>query len=155
MKKNKLVLFSLLCTSTIFAQEVVSTQGDSYSNGSANVDFTIGEVVINTETDGTYDITQGFHQTNWNFAGLDDLAPELEVNVYPNPSSDVLFVSTVQFEGVSYTLTDANGKIIKGNDLSLETTSIDVKQLAPGNYSVILYDRNQNKLKVFKLIKNQ
>ena len=31
-----------------FAQEVVSTQGDSYTNSSGSIDFTIGEVVINT-----------------------------------------------------------------------------------------------------------
>lgn len=155
MKKNKLVFFSLLFTSTICAQEVVSVQGDSYSNGSANIDFTIGEVMINTETDGTYDITQGFHQTNWNFVGLDDLAPDIEVTLYPNPSSDVLFISTAQFDGLNYTLTDANGKIITSDNLSFETTKIDVQHLSSGNYSVILYDRYKNKLKVFKLIKNQ
>ena len=42
MKKNALVLFSLLATISVSAQEVVSTQGDSYSNGTANMDFTIG-----------------------------------------------------------------------------------------------------------------
>ena len=67
MKKNTLVLFSLLATGTVSAQEVVATQGGSYSNTSASIDFTIGEVIIATETDGTNDITQGFHQTNWNF----------------------------------------------------------------------------------------
>ena len=70
MKKNTLVLFSLLTTLSVSAQEVVATQGDSYSNASGNIDFTIGEVVINTGTDGTNDLTQGFHQTNWNFLGV-------------------------------------------------------------------------------------
>ena len=155
MKKNKLVLFLLLSTSTIYAQEVVSTQGDSYYTGSASMDFTIGEPIINTESDGTYDITQGFHQTNWNFAGLEDLAPEMDVNIYPNPTSDVLIISTKQFEGVNFTLTDGKGKLVQHDELSEETTSVDVQHLTPGSYSVTLFDRNQNKLKTFKLIKNQ
>ena len=155
MKRSKLVLFLLLSTSTIYAQEVVSTQGESYYTGSASMDFTIGEPVINTGSDGTYDITQGFHQTNWNFAGLEDLAPEMDATIYPNPTSDVLSISTKQFEGVSYVLTAANGQIVQRDELSDEVTTVNVQDLASGNYSVTLYDRNQNKLKTFKLIKNQ
>ena len=69
MIKNIFVLSLLLTTLSAIAQEVVVTQGDSYSNASANIDFSIGEVIINTGTDGTNDLTQGFHQTNWNFVG--------------------------------------------------------------------------------------
>ena len=61
MKKHTLVLFSLFVAISVSAQEVVATQGDSYSNASANIDFTIGEVIIDTGTDGTNDLTQGFH----------------------------------------------------------------------------------------------
>ena len=59
-------MFSLLSTLAVSAQEVVATQGDTYSNAIANIDFTIGEVIIDTGTDGTNDLTQGFHQTNFN-----------------------------------------------------------------------------------------
>ena len=94
MKKTAFVLFSLFATITVSAQEVVSTQGDSYSNASGSIDFTIGEVVINTGTDGTNDLTQGFHQTNWNFLGVEDFAPSYEAIIYPNPTSDVLNIIT-------------------------------------------------------------
>ena len=52
MKKTAFVLFSLFATITVSAQEVVSTQGDSYSNASGSIDFTIGEVIIAKGTDG-------------------------------------------------------------------------------------------------------
>ena len=64
MKKNTIVLFSLLATFSVLAQEVVATQGNSYTNGDVSMDFTIGEVIINTGTVGSTDITQGLHQTN-------------------------------------------------------------------------------------------
>ncbi|MFB0961844.1 MAG: hypothetical protein QMB20_11635, partial [Flavobacteriales bacterium] len=57
-----LLLLSLLTTLGILSQEVVSTQGDSYSNASGSIDFTIGEVITATGTNGASDITQGFHQ---------------------------------------------------------------------------------------------
>ena len=152
MIKNTLVLSMLLASITAKAQEVVSTQGDSYSNGTANIDFTIGEVVINTGTDGTNDLTQGFHQTNWNFLGVEDHAPSYEATVFPNPTSEVLNIRTSTFENVTYTLYDAQGKLVLQDKLSAEQTAIQASQLAPGSYSLILNNRTQN-LKTFKLVK--
>ena len=152
MKKITFVLFSLFATLSVSAQEVVSTQGDSYSNASGNIDFTIGELIIDTGTDGTNDITQGFHQTNWNFVGLDDNDPSYEATIFPNPTSELLNIRTSTFENVTYTLYDAQGKLILQDKLSAEQTPIQVSQLAPGSYSITLNNETQN-LKTFKLVK--
>ncbi|MFT5250546.1 MAG: hypothetical protein ACJAUV_001020 [Flavobacteriales bacterium] len=152
MNKNTLVLFSLFASISVSAQQVVSTQGDSYSNGSGSIDFTIGEVITNTGTDGTNDLTQGFHQTNWNFVGVEDFAPNYEVIIFPNPTEDVLNIRTSSFENVTYTLYDAQGKLVLQDILSAEQTPIQVSQLAPGSYSLTLNNESQN-LKIFKLVK--
>ena len=152
MKKNTIVLFSLFAAISVSAQEVVSTQGESYSNASANINFTIGEVIINTGTDGTNDITQGFHQTNWNFLGVEDFAPDYEATIFPNPTQDVLNIKTSSYENVTYTLYDAQGKLVMQNLLSSEQTPIQVSQLAPGSYSLTL-NNPQQQLKTYKLIK--
>lgn len=152
MKKHTLVLFPLFVTISVSAQEVISTQGDSYSNASANVDFTIGEVIIDTGTDGTNDITQGFHQTNWVFLGVEDFAPNYEANIFPNPTSDVLNIKTNSFENVTYMLYNAQGELVIKDKLSGEQTPIQLTQLAPGNYSLTLNSETQN-LKTFKLVK--
>ena len=152
MKKNTLVLFLFFASLAVSAQEVVATQGESYSNASASIDFTIGEVIINTGTDGTNDLTQGFHQTNWNFLGLEDFAPNYEAIIFPNPTQEVLNIRTSMFENVTYTLYDAQGKLVMQNILSAEQTPIQVSQLAPGSYSLTLNNATQN-LKIFKLVK--
>ncbi len=144
---------SLFATASLTAQEVVSTQGDSYSTANGNIDFTIGEVIINTATDGTNTLTQGFHQTNWNFVGLEDHSPGYEVTIFPNPSSDVLNVQAAMFENVSYSLYDAQGKLVLQNLLSAELTPINVNDLPVGSYSLTLATE-ANILKTFKLIKN-
>ena len=150
--KKLIILIALSIPLTTTAQEIVATQGDSYSNTSAQIDFTIGEIIINTESNGVNTLTQGFHQTNWNFVGLDNHAPEYEANIFPNPTSKILNISTSAFENVTYTLYDAQGKLIMQNILSAEQTPIQVGQLATGKYSVILSSKN-HKLKTFKLIK--
>jgi hypothetical protein len=152
MKKNALLLLTLITTLSVSAQEVVSTQGDSYSNANGSIDFTIGEVVINTGTDGTNDLTQGFHQTNWNFLGVEDFAPNYEAIIFPNPTEDVLNIKTSMFENVTYTLYDGLGKLVMQDILSAEQTPIQVSQLATGNYSLTLTNETQN-LKTFKLVK--
>lgn len=148
------MLFSFFASLAVSAQEVVSTQGDSYSNSSGIIDFTVGEVIISRETDGTNDLTQGFHQTNWNFLGVEDFAPSYEAIIFPNPTEDVLNIKTSTFENVTYTLYDAQGKLVMQDILSAEQTPIQVSQLAPGAYSLMLNNQTQN-LKTFKLIKQQ
>ena len=152
MIKNTLLFLTLLTILCGTAQEVVSTQGDSYSNASTNIDFTIGEVIINTGTEGTNDITQGFHQTNWNFVGVEDFAPSYKAIIFPNPTEDVLNIKTSTFENVTYTLYDAQGKLVIQDELSAEQTLIQVSQLAPGSYSLTLNNETQI-LKTFKLVK--
>jgi len=154
MLKNTLLFFSLLTSVCVSAQEVVVTQGDSYTNSSGSIDFTIGEVVINTGTDGSNDLTQGFHQTNWNFVGVEDHSPNYEATIFPNPTSDVLNIRTSTFENVTYTLYDALGKLVIQDKLSSVQTPIQVNQLAPGAYSLTLNNDTQN-LKTFQLIKQQ
>ena len=160
MKRRTIVVFSLLSTLSATAQEVVSSQGESYSNVTGSIDFTIGEVVINTETSGAGEITQGFHQTNWNILSVEDHAPSYEVTIFPNPMEDVLSIETSKFDNVTYTLYDAQGKMVMQNKLSAEQTPIQVGQLVQGAYTLELnYNQtNQNSLsspkrKIYKLVK--
>jgi hypothetical protein len=153
--KNQIFLFvTFFAAFAASAQEVISSQGETYSNANGSIDFTVGEVVINTGTNGTNDLTQGFHQTNWSLVGLEDFAPNYEVTIFPNPTQDVLNIKTNTFENVKYTLYDARGKLVLQNILSAEQTPIQVSQLAPGSYSLTLDNETQN-LKTFKLIKIQ
>jgi len=148
------IFFLLLISEGVSAQEVVATQGDSYTNSSGSIDFTVGEVVINTGTDGATDLTQGFHQTNWNFVSAEDHVRGYEAIIFPNPTSDILNIRTSTFENVTYTLYDALGKLVLQDKLSSTQTPIQVSQLAPGAYSLTLNNDTQN-LKTFQLIKQQ
>jgi hypothetical protein len=164
MKKQIFLFATFFATFAATAQEVVSSQGETYSNATGSIDFTVGEVVINTGTNGTNDLTQGFHQTNWNLVGVEDFAPNYAVTIFPNPTQDVLNIKTSVFENVTYTLYDAQGKLVMQNILSAEQTPIQVSQLAPGSYSLQLIFENSNnwplssskgpKRKTFKLVKS-
>ena len=150
---KKLLLLGILLPSISFSQEVISSQGDSYSNASGSIDFTIGEVVINTGTDGNNDITQGFHQTNWNFLGVDNHEQNLDATVFPNPMGSELHIQTASYENLSYVVYDAAGRIVAEEKLGSTETSIDVSTYAPSSYSLVLTNENQERVKTFKLVK--
>ena len=152
MRKHVLTCCSIFVLIAANAQEVVSTQGESYSNASGSIDFTIGEVVINTNSNGSNDLTQGFHQTNWNFVGIEDQDPAYIVSVFPNPTQDLLTIRTTSFEKMVCQFYDAEGKLVLQQNLTAEQTSIPVSHLATGSYSLILSNGTQN-IKTIKLIK--
>jgi len=135
------------------AQEVISTQGDTYSNSIVNMAFTIGEVVVNTANNGDNTLTQGFHQTNWHFVSVVNHAPKFEVSIFPNPSSDVINIKTNNYEKVSYTLFNAQGKQVMQAKLANSRTTIEVKHFAPGNYTLVIQEANNLLNKTFKLLK--
>lgn len=153
MGKYILLFISFLASVGATAQEVIATQGVSYSNASASIDFTIGEVVIATGTDGVYDITQGFHQTSWMLVGLEDLAPDFEAIVFPNPTDDVLHIKVSTFQNVTLSMYDVSGQLVLQHDLTSEQTSIQTGQLASGSYLLTLSNATYC-LKRLKVIKN-
>lgn len=154
MKYRLLLIFFVFYSSSLFSQEVVSSQGDSYTNSGGSLDFTIGEVVTFTGSNIENILTQGFHQTNWSFVNIENHVPSYEAIIFPNPAEDFLNIQASLYEDVSYILYDEMGKLILQGRLLTEKTSLEVSQLATGRYSLILNNSKEN-LKTFNIIKTR
>lgn len=148
-----LPLLFLICF-TIEAQEVIATQGSSYSNSSGSIDFTIGEVIIQTLTTTSNVLTQGFHQTNLTVLGIDDFDQTFQVKVFPNPTNEILNIDISNFDGLSYDIYDISGRQLYTKKLIAKTTSFAVDHLANGMYLLVLKGENNQKLKTYRILKN-
>lgn len=63
------------------------------------------------------------------------LMPEVSINVYPNPASEVLNIHFPDYKATSMlSVFDAEGKLITTQALDQETTKMDISFLAPGHY---------------------
>ena len=153
-RKTVLFAFTILFTINLFSQDVISSQGDSYTDSSASIDFTIGEVVTFTGSTIENNITQGFHQTNWNFVSVQDHVQDYQAIIYPNPTEDFLNIQTSLYQDVNYLLYDEMGKLILQGNLSSEKTSLDVSKIATGRYSLTLIN-SKEALKTFNIIKTR
>ena len=153
-RKTVLFAFTILFTINLFSQDVISSQGDSYTDSSASIDFTIGEVVTFTGSTIENNITQGFHQTNWSFVSVQDHVQDYQAIIYPNPTEDFLNIQTSLYQDVNYLLYDEMGKLILQGNLSSEKTSLDVSKIATGRYSLTLIN-SKEALKTFNIIKTR
>ena len=153
-RKIALFAFTILFTINLFSQGVISSQGDSYTDSSASIDFTIGEVVTSTVSNGEKTLTQGFHQTNWSFVSIENHVPNYEAIIFPNPTDNFLNIKAISFKNVNYSLFDEIGKLVLNGTLYSEKTSLDVSKLHTGLYSLVL-NNSENKLKTFNIIKTR
>jgi hypothetical protein len=154
MFKKTIFTSIILLTINVFSQEVISTQGDSYADSSASIDYTIGEVVTFTGASVENNLTQGFHQTNWGFVSIEDHLPTYQAIIYPNPTEDFLNIKASLYEDVNYALYDEMGKLILQGRLLSEQTAFEVSPLATGRYSLVLSNSKEN-LKTFNIIKTR
>ena len=154
MNLRLLLIFFVSYSTSLFSQEVISSQGDSYIGSGGGLDFTIGEVVTSTGSSGETTLTQGFHQTNWIFVNVENHVPVYKAIIFPNPTEDFLNIKTTSFKNVNYSLFDEMGKLVLNGMLCSEKTSLDVSKLHTGLYSLVL-NSPENKLKTFNIIKTR
>ena len=142
MKQTNCVIIAFfLFGIAVHAQEVISTAGSYGETTSGSLSWTVGEPVIETITDGTNTLTQGFQQSKLTVTAINDLkVPGIELSVYPNPTADyiILSIDDVKTNGrssqLSLQLYDINGKLLQNEKITGNETSIDMSNLMPATY---------------------
>ena len=132
-------------------QEVIGSSGESFSTGSATVEFTLGETTIGLL--GETSINQGFHQVLIVEPLSTNDMQGLGVTVFPNPMVNRL---NVEFNGetdISYAIIDLTGKRLMDGHLRKSDQSIDVSVLDEGSFRIILHNNETNTHKSFLIIK--
>ena len=160
----------LTCTFFLFfiaksqsiSPEVIATAGDYFVGSNATLSWTLGEVITETVSNGSYTLTQGFQQPHYNITSIPD-DPNIkndqagDINIYPNPVGDQLNIAfkDMKQDNVVITVFDLSGNVLI-NDIAENTTSI--KQLnmtfvAKGNYIIRFATKDGKFLKSFKVVK--
>lgn len=155
MKKHlTLCLFFVLGALSAKCQTVVTTAGDFFSNSTAELSWTLGEIMGETYTTASVHLTQGQQQTM--YAPDPTNSVQIEENVsldlYPNPADDhVTLISSEPTVSVSFI--DSRGRLVKNIELNQAHPQIDLIGLERGVYYLNVYSTNQQLLKIFKVVK--
>ena len=147
------IVFTVVCHAQEVEREVVSSAGDNYSNGTAQLSVTIGEVVTATVSNGTNELTQGFHQTKITVTNIEDYLNSLEMSVFPNPTSETVTIKLKKLEeNLSLTLYSVDGKLLLNNNIKSVETKLSLNPFAKGTYFINVV-KDGGKVKTYKILK--
>lgn len=148
-----LIGVALVGNAQVVERDVVSSSGDTYSNGSGELSITIGEVVTGTVSDGTNDLTQGFHQTKITVTNIEDHLIDLEMNVFPNPTSETVTIKLKELENnLSLTIYTVEGKILLNQEINALETKLNLVSFAKGAYFINVV-KAEKRIKTYKILK--
>ena len=158
MKKLILSLFILLPTfiSAVQAQQVVSSGGAFFKGDNFSLSWTIGEPVIETLSNGSVILTQGFQQGYPASNSIEDfLQTGLNIQVYPNPVADNLnlLVKSDNYASLQFSLHDISGKALFRGSIISDLTNIDMNMVPHGVYLLRLLNKSGEPLQSFKVVK--
>jgi hypothetical protein len=155
MKKLLLILLCLpmFGFGQITSPSVISSSGNSYSNGNIIMDYTLGEIVVETHTNGSTILTQGFHQEVLEIT-TKIVNIDIKTKVYPNPTTSILIVELEKNVNADIMVYDINGKLVIKDRLNNEQKKqLDFSFLKQGNY--LLHINIADKQSVYQINKTK
>ena len=156
MKQSFTTFFLIISVwAASFAQSAIVPAGGTATGNGGTVTYTIGQIAVQTNGDGTASISEGVQQPyEISVVGVDNYPSiSLSMSVYPNPTLDrlKLEISEMNFNG-EVKVFDIGGKYLFSKKIEGAVTEMDFSSFAPGSYFVIVF-RDKEQLKSFKVVK--
>lgn len=156
MKTLIIFFISFISGIAVTAQEVIASGGGSGIIPGYQVDWTLGEPVIETFTGSTHILTQGMHQSKLLVTGFQEIPiPGLDVRVFPNPAKDFLMIEIVQAgnDHFQYGLFDMKGTKMVIKKMKSNQEEVDMSHYVSGTYLLKVLNSDGKHLKSYKIFK--
>ena len=156
-KPMKKLLFVLLIPvigySQTISKQVIGVAGRTQSNSNFKVSWTTGEPVVGLMTAGGNQLGNGYYPAmDIKALSIEDNTLAIEFKVYPNPTSQLLYVSHPEFNNFKIQISNLNSKLIYSGSIDKEIP-LDVSSHAQGMYLVTIEDTVTHKKNTYKIIK--
>ena len=147
--------FLLLGLGGLHAQENAVTTGGEATGAGGTASYSVGQVVYTTNTGTNGSVAQGVQQPYEisTTVGINETSINLELSVYPNPTTDYWTLKVEDNTELNYQLYDNQGKIIENKKVTANSTTISMEALPKSIYFLNVTD-NKQVVKTFKIIKN-
>ena len=161
----RIVFFTLLFLSIInflqaqtFTQIATASDGGFYKQISGSLQFTIGEPIVESYSNSSVKLCQGFEQGNYSHLGLfaSNTIERANINIFPNPAYTFTSISFSSNADCLYVikLYDSHGKLILEKEINSKgADTIDLCNFASGIYLVNIPSADNQFSKTIKLIK--
>ena len=151
--KNYLIVIGLTIPLIVNAQDVITTNGGNMSNNIVNVNWTIGEPIIEMASNTEIVNTSGINQPNLMFETLvENLRDILEVSLFPNPTPQCLNVSYSGKLPFYVKIISLDGTVISKMEIKDKSSQIDFSKNKCGIYILEIADK-YGKTNTYKIVK--
>ena len=140
------VLSAQKITPTVIASAGAVMKGTNFS-----LEWTLGEVITESKTSPSLNVTQGFHQTGLGVTNVNDHNQLTGLDVFPNPVSSILNISNKSHSELQFTLRSLDGKEILKDHLNIGLNELNLQFLSSGHY--ILCIKNSSSQQNFSIEK--
>ena len=151
-----LVIVLLVATmgySQTISKQVIGTAGKTQSNSNLKVSWTTGEPVVGLMTAGGNQLGNGYYLAlKLQALSVEDNVLDVQLRVYPNPTSQSLYVSHPDMSSFGITIVDLNGKQLYSGTINKDEP-LDVSKYTQGMYMVTIENETTNKKNTYKIIK--
>tara|TARA_B100000614_G_scaffold61447_1_gene54385 strand:+ start:289 stop:765 length:477 start_codon:yes stop_codon:yes gene_type:complete len=145
--------FSLLATLELSAQENTVASGGQATGSGGTVNYSVGQVVYSTNIGTNGSVSQGVQQPYAVSTTVGINETSIQLNAYPNPTTNNLTLTTDDSESLSYQLFNIQGAEISSKTLNSKTSNISLEGHPPATYFLKVI-KNNEVIKAFKIIKN-
>jgi hypothetical protein len=118
--------------------------------------YSVGQIVYTTNTGTKGSVAQGVQQPYEISVvlGVENNAIKLELNAYPNPTTNFLTlnVGETELSTLNFQLYDMSGKLIESRKILSSNETIAMENLLPATYFLKVTNNNKE-VKTFKIIK--
>jgi hypothetical protein len=154
MKKLLLLfLISSIGQAQSISKQVIGTSGKTLTNSNLKLSYTVGEPVVGLMTSGGNQLGNGYYPAlNLQTLSVEDNVLDVQLKVYPNPTSQSLYVSHPDMNSFGITIVDLNGKQLYSGTINKEEP-LDVSNYTQGMYLVTIENTTTNKKNTYKIIK--
>ncbi len=156
MRLIVVILFVIFIGSSIQAQESVNASGGLASGNGGTLSYSIGQVFYSSYSgvDGT--INLGVQQPFEIFiiSGMENKYINLELAVYPNPTTDYLTLRINNFDNqnLTYYLFDLQGRLLESASMLSDNALIPMGKYPVSTY-ILQVRSNTSLIKTFKVVK--
>ena len=148
-----ILLMTTISYSQSISKQVIGTAGKTQSNSNLKVSWTAGEPVVGLMTAGGNQLGNGYYPAlDLQALSVEDNVLDVQLRVYPNPTSQSLYVTHPDMSSFGITIVDLNGKQLYSGIINKEQP-LDVSNYTQGMYLVTVENKETNKKNTYKIIK--
>ncbi len=121
---------------------VIGSAGGSFTASSQSIQFSLGEIAVETYQTGNNLLSEGFLQGQENGTGIKEgQATYGQIVIYPNPSHGSITVSCKN-SPVKITILDLRGRTLSQTQNPGKTTTLNIENLMSGLYLIRVTFKN-------------